>query len=368
MKIRKPAIEIVQALEEHWWGKVMLLPLSMASCVFYPLVSLRVYLYKLGLLKAEKLKCRVICVGNITSGGTGKTPTVRLLADKLQKQGLRVVILSRGYKGNLKGKLEVAADEKKILHSAAEVGDEPYLLAQQLPGIPIVVGKRRSYAGWYASLRFKPQVIILDDGYQHLKLARQVNIMVIDATNPFGNRCLLPRGTLREPLSALSRAQVFLLTKTDLAKDVSAVVDTLRRYNPKAPLLTSVHQSVAIGELSNKKKHPLKWLKGKKVACFSGIADPASFVKMIKELGAEVAGQLNFPDHYQYTAADLGELADTAKELGAEALITTEKDAVRITDFDLPDIPVLTLNIALKITSNEREWEEAWKVIVGVEV
>ncbi len=345
----------------------MLWPLSLAAYIFTPLVSLRAYIYKLGLLKAEDLKCRVICVGNITSGGTGKTPTVRLLADKLQKQGLRVVILSRGYKGNLKGKLEVAADGGQILHSAAEVGDEPYLLARQLSGIPIIVGKRRCYAGWYATMHFKPQVIILDDGYQHLKLARQVNIMVIDATNPFGNRRLLPRGSLREPLSALSRSQIFLLTKTDLAQDIAPVIDTLRLYNPKAPILTSVHKPVDIGELGNKKKHPLKWLKGKKVVCFCGIADPASFVKTVTAQGAEVAGQLKFIDHYQYTPADLGELADTAKQLGAEALITTEKYAVRITGLDHPGLPILTLNIELKITSSEREWEEAWKVIVGKE-
>jgi tetraacyldisaccharide 4'-kinase len=367
MKTKKPAIEILRALEEKWWGKVMLLPLSLVSYVFKLLVYLRVYLYKLGLLKAEELKCRVICVGNITSGGTGKTPTVRLLADKLQKQGVRVVIISRGYKGNLEGRLEVVADEGHILRSAAEVGDEPYLLAQQLPGIPIVVGKRRSYAGWYASMRFKPQLIILDDGYQHLKLFRQVNIMVIDATNPFGNRCLLPRGTLREPLSALSRAQIFLLTKTDLVGDLSAIVDTLRCYNPKAPILTSVHQPLDIGEVGKKKKHPLKWLQGKKVVCFCGIADPASFVKMIKGVGAELVGQLDFPDHYKYSKADLGELAATVKKLGAEALITTEKDAVRIAEFDHPGLPMLTLNIELKITSDEQEWEAAWKIVVGAE-
>jgi tetraacyldisaccharide 4'-kinase len=364
MKTRKSAVEIIQNIEKSGVGKLLLLPLKLASYIFYIIVSTRAFLYKLGLLETDELKCRVICVGNITSGGTGKTPAVQLLAGKMQQQAIKVAILSRGYKGNLGGRLEVVADEQQILRSAAEVGDEPCLLANKLPGIPVVVGKKRWRAGMYAYSRFAPQAIILDDGYQHLQLARQVNIMVIDATNPFGNRHLLPRGTLREPLSALSRAQIFLLTKTNLTEDIASLMDVLKKYNPAAPMLTSIHQPVNVTELGKKKTHSLKWFKGKKVVCFCGIADPASFINTIQGLGAEIAGHLNFPDHYTYTADDLKQLADEAKKMDAEALITTEKDAVRIADFIPPDMPMLTLNIELKIT-NEEEWNKAWEMIVG---
>lgn len=365
MKSKKSAIEIIDALERHWWGRVLLLPLLLASHLFCLIISLRTYLYKLGAFKTEELKCRVVCVGNITSGGTGKTPAVRLLAGKLKQQGFKTVILSRGYKGSLKGRLEVAADEEQILRTAAEVGDEPYLLARQLPGIPVVIGKNRYRAGQYICLRFTPHILILDDGYQHIKLARQVNIMLIDATNPFGNGKLLPRGILREPLAALARSQVFLLTKTDLAEDVSPIIDTLKRYNPKAPILTSIHQPVDLSELKKDKKRSLKWLKGRKVVCFSGIGNPDSFVKTVQGLGAEIVGHISFADHHAYTLAKLTQLEQEALALGAEALITTEKDGVRITDYTPASLPILTLNIELKITSDEQEWEKVWEGIVG---
>ncbi len=363
MKSKKSAIEIIDALGQSGWGRALLMPLTLASHLFCLITSLRAYLYKLGVLGAEELKCRVICVGNITSGGTGKTPTVRLLAGKLKQLGLKTVILSRGYKGSLKGRLEVVADEKQVLRSAAEVGDEPYLLARQLPGIPVVIGKDRFRSGLYAYLRFSPQIIILDDGYQHLKLARQINIMLIDATNPFGNNYLLPRGTLRESLAALARTQVFLLTKTNLVSDISLIINTLKRYNPKAPILTSVHQPVGLSELGGKKSHPLKWLVGKKVFCFCGIGAPDSFIKTVKDLGAKVVGRLNLVDHYAYTASELKQLEDEAVSSGAEALITTEKDGVRITDYTPASLPILTLNIELKITSDD--WEKVWEGIVG---
>jgi tetraacyldisaccharide 4'-kinase len=236
MKTRKTLSEIIQTMEKSRPGKVLLCPLAMIAFLFQLLVKLKAYLYRTGLLKADELNCRVICVGNITSGGTGKTPAVQLLARRMQRQGLKVVIISRGYKGSLRGKLAVVADEEQVLRQPKEVGDEPYLLARHLPGIPIVVAKKRWRAGIYACARFDPQVIILDDGYQHQKLARQVNIMVIDATNPFGNYRLIPRGILREPLPALARAQVFLLTKTDLAQDSSSLIKTLKHYNPEAPV------------------------------------------------------------------------------------------------------------------------------------
>jgi tetraacyldisaccharide 4'-kinase len=365
MKTKKSAVEFIRVLEKNWLGRMLLLPLTLASYLFCLLTGLRTYLYKLKLLKAEELKCRVICVGNITSGGTGKTPAVRLLAGKLRQEGLRVAIISRGYKGSLGGRLEVVADEQQVMRSAAEVGDEPHLLARQLPGVPVIVGKQRYRAGQYAYLRFNPQVIILDDGYQHLKLARQVNIVLIDATCPFGNHYLLPRGTLREPLAALSRAQVFLLTKTDLVEDTSSIISTLKRYNPSAPVITSIHQPVGLSGPGGNNSQPLEWLKGKKVVCFCGIGEPASFGKLLRNLGAEILEQVNFPDHYSYTQNDLKRLEERAMELGAEALITTEKDGVRLSDYTPGSLPLMLLGIELKITADKREWEKAWGMIVG---
>ncbi len=365
MKNKKTAVEWLTHLDSSFLGKLILLPLVPLSYLFCILVTIRARLYKWGIIKADELKCRVLCIGNITSGGTGKTPMVKLLAGKLASQGIAVAIVSRGYKGGSENKTQLVSNYKQILKTAAEVGDEPYLLARQLPGIPVVVSKIRYRAGMYTYLKFKPQIIIMDDGYQHLKMRRQVNIMVIDATNPFGNGYLLPRGTLREPLRALERANIFLINKTDLVEDIAPITAKLKKYNSTAAILTGKYQPINLTKLGDDDSYSLEWLRGRKMVCFCGIGNPDSFFSLLEKLGTDIAERIKFPDHYYYSAEDLKKIEDRVIYHRAEALITTAKDAVRIID-NIPDsIPLLVLNIELRISAEQDDADKAWKLIVG---
>ena len=308
------------------------------SFVYCQLIELTIALYRSGIFKQYKLDCHVISLGNITVGGTGKTPTAQRLASAIRDMGYRVVILNRGYRAKWKGKVGVVSDGKKIYMTAAEAGDEAFLLAKNLPKVPVLIGADRAETGKYAVEKLAAQVVILDDGYQHWRLIRDLDILLVDAINIFGNSYMLPRGTLREPLSHLNRADVCLLTKVDQAdkKACETIKQTVARYNDHVLVVESIHRPRCFIEIADwykdipSKSIDVDTLKEKQVIAVSAIGNPASFEQTISDIGAVMIDSVRFPDHHDYTMAEMQSVLDRALEQGAEAIIITEKDAVKI--------------------------------------
>lgn len=336
------------------------------SIIYRGLVDFQLNLYKWGLLKQVKLDCFVISIGNITVGGTGKTPTAKVLARYIQKLGYKVAILNRGYRAKWKGDVGIVSDGNKVFMSADEAGDEAYLLARSLPDIPVLIGTDRTITGKYAIDNFGVDVVILDDGYQHWQLKRDLNILLVDAINIFGNGHMLPRGTLREPLSHLDRADICLLTKVDQAAKgaCNEIKQTLQKYNDHALIVESTHKPLCFIEIGNlfnreiRKVLPVNMMKGHRVIAMSAIGNPASFEQTLSDIGAVITESLRFPDHHDYTAAEIIEVMKQAEEQGAEAIIVTDKDAVKIPEELLKQerpIPIYIISIEVTFIDKPKE-------------
>jgi len=334
--------------------------LSPFSWSYRLICALRLFLYRYGVFKQKKLQAKVISVGNITLGGTGKTPLVIYLTEKLKEKNKKVAILSRGYKRKKKEMVELT---QETCHQVnwEDVGDEPYLLARRLFDVPIMVSKHRNLSGDYAIQKYGTEFLLLDDGFQHLKLFRNLDIVVIDSVNPFGNGRLLPAGTLREPPASLRRADVFVLTKTDQTSDKDQLIQILKKYNLQAPIVESVYQIRSIEKLFNGSEVNSKEVEDKKALAFSGIGNPSSFENSLKQLKIQILKHRIFLDHFPYRRKDILDLKQEAENLGADFIITTEKDSVRIpliNQSEIPsqaglDIPFYVLKIDLKITRGE---------------
>ena len=294
--------------------------------------------YKAGIFRRRKLGCYVISLGNITVGGTGKTPTAQRLAHAIRAMGYRVVILNRGYRAKWRGDVGIVSDGRSLHMDATEAGDEAFMLAKHLPDVPVLIGPERYVTGSYAIEHFGAEVAILDDGYQHWQLERDMDILLIDAVNVFGNGYMLPRGTLREPISHIDRADVCLLTKVDQATDASRsyIKKIVRETNDRALLVESIHQPRCFVEISDWSDHlasegiDTSQMKGKRVMAVSAIGNPASFEQTLSGLGTVVIESLRFPDHHDYTVGEMLDVAGQAAVLGAEAVVITEKDAVKV--------------------------------------
>lgn len=326
--------------------------LSFFSMLYGFACYLRLSLYRLGVIQPKKMNAKVISVGNITAGGTGKTPLVIYLSEALKTKGWKVAVLSRGYKRKNKALFDL--NEKTFAKASwGEVGDEPYLLSKRLIDIPIIVTKHRTISGPYAVEKYGTEILILDDGFQHLKLKRDLDILVIDCTNPFGNGKLLPAGILREPLSALKRADVFVLTKTDQIPEVEKLKEFLVGYNSKAPVVESVYRVRSIRKISDGSTIELKELENKKTLAFSGIGNPESFGNSIKQHKIDILKHRIFPDHFLYRPKDILSLMEESRNLDVDFMITTEKDSVRIPKINTQGIPVYVFRIDLKITGGE---------------
>ncbi|MCG2676404.1 tetraacyldisaccharide 4'-kinase [bacterium] len=333
--------------------------LLILSGIYYLGLKIIQLLYKLRILRKARLKAKVISVGNLTVGGTGKTPAVERIAGLLQEKGRKTAILSRGYGGKIQNskckiqnygsRVAVVTDGKKILLSAKEAGDEPYLLAQNLSGVPIVIGKDRIKSGNYCLANFDTETFILDDGFQYQSLERDLDVLLIDSLNPFGNGHLLPRGILREPLESLKRADLFILTRTDQAGNLAGLKDRIRKINPFAPILESIHAPCYFEDLKSKRRLDLEFVENKEVLALSSIAHPESFEKTLKNLKAIIMKRLRYSDHYLYTKEDLEEI--TSKARGC-LIVTTQKDGVRLEPL-LENESVLALRIKLKITKGQ---------------
>ncbi len=291
-------------------------------------VRTRLGLYRAGALRSRTLPCAVISIGNLTAGGTGKTPMTMYVARYLQKRGARVVVISRGYGGSLKGCGIVSngqEGEAGILLGAAEAGDEPLLMARRLSGVPIIVGADRFAAGTLAIKEFAPTVIILDDGFQHVRLDRDLNILLLDGTVPLAGARLLPAGPLREPVSALKRADM-VLVKGGLLNDRDK--ELLRAYNLESTGF--VYTPGAVTDLCTNESLTRADLKGRALLGVAGIARPRSFFSTLKDWGLRLLGTISYSDHYPYKAEDMAVIREKMKTSGAEAIITTEKDGVKL--------------------------------------
>ncbi len=317
--------------------------------------QLRLRLYTRGWASVKRLPCRVLSVGNLTLGGTGKTPLVEAIAILLRDKGYRVGVLSRGYGGKRRESIIVVSDGKRCLASPDVAGDEPVLLAEHLPGVPVLVGKDRYMAGVLAAERFGVEVAVLDDGFQHLQLARDLDILVLDAARPFGNGRLFPRGDLRERPSALTRADAVVLTHWESSIAISTSV--LPLPHPIPPLFRSQHEALDLHVLQDGQTLPLASLKGRRVLAFCGIGTPESFQRILNSVGAAVVGFIPFPDHHPYTRRELEGLGHAAQAHNAEVMVTTEKDGIWLRRLLPLAWPVWALRIRATIVDQEAAWE-----------
>ncbi|HIE27755.1 TPA: tetraacyldisaccharide 4'-kinase [Candidatus Poribacteria bacterium] len=327
---------------------IMLLPFSW---LYYLLVMAGRFCYEQGILKSKRLPCIVISVGNIVAGGTGKTPAVIALAQLLQRASMRVAVISRGYRSTLRGKFAIVSDGEKILVSPQEVGDEAYLLARSLKGVPILIGKERFEAGLEAIRRWQVDIILLDDGFQHWKLARDLDIVTVDATQPFGTNRILPSGTLREPKSTLRHADIILLTRVDQTSNLNSVYAQIRKYAPHHLIVESVHVPYSLRTMDDTAILGLELLEGKNVLAVCGIGNPDSFVSTLRSLKIAKITLLDFPDHHKYTLADIKLILSKAEVDGIDFIITTEKDEQKLLAFH--NFPIFVLSIKLDLTTRK---------------
>lgn len=319
--------------------------LSAVSAVYGAAMNLRARGYATGWFSGRKLDCRVISVGNLTLGGTGKTPMTLWLASSLRERGFRPAILSRGYKGNATG-VGIVSEGAGPLMTPAEAGDEPVMMAERLPGVPVLVGSDRYASGRVAIQKFGCDVAVLDDGFQHLALERDCNILLLDHANPFGNGRLFPSGHLREPAEALGRADVVCFTRCQEGRADPELPRPL-------PVVKSRPRLAGWRKRDSQDILPLKELAGKTAAAFCGIARPGDFFSLLSRHGLNAVRSREFPDHHPYSAEDFARVQEEALREGAECIVTTEKDAVKSGGFSWK-LPLLAAVLELEVFQGEQ--------------
>lgn len=318
------------------------------SCLYFLLIKAILFLYRTGVFKQYHLMKPVVSIGNITWGGSGKTPLVVFVAQMLKERGLKPVILTRGY---------MAGTVASSQHN--RVSDEAKMLEKALGDVPVLVGPNRIKNAQGFAPKNPVDVFLLDDGFQHWRLFRDLDIVAIDTTNPWGNGYLIPRGILREPVTSLARASLFVLTKTDLGKtQVARIKDRLKSLAPGKPVVEAVHQPVRLMNLRSKVPVDLTFLKGKKICSFCSIATPQSFEQTLTFLGADIKQKIPFIDHYHYNNNDVELISRYCHSHDLTTVVTTSKDAVKIGPF-LPafqdNIDVFSLEIKTGIVHGQDE-------------
>ena len=326
---------------------VILLFLTPLAWLYSLALRLRAELYRLGIVETHRLPRPVISIGNITVGGTGKTPVTAYIARFLLAQGFRVAVLSRGYGGSLEGQTCVVSDGTTIMLSAVESGDEPYLLASTVPGLMVVIGTDRHAAGMLAMQQLSPDIFLLDDGFQHLSLHRDRNILLMDFSRPFGNNLTLPAGILREPSAAARRADLVIFTRAP--EEATVPINT-----NGIPACVSCHTIVDLVPLGGGVPVPFSHCLGHKVLAFAGIADPDSFFEGLRAEGLNLVHSLNFPDHVVYGPERCDEIAAAMRASGADLMVTTEKDGVKLKGLS-QEIATRTLLARLELTIDDPE-------------
>jgi tetraacyldisaccharide 4'-kinase len=339
------------------WEEALLAPLLLPEALFRGAVAARGALHARGLLRSARPPVPVMSVGNVAVGGAGKTPAALAIAERLLARGRRVAILSRGY-GAVRRDPRIVSDGKNVLLGAAEGGDEPVLLARRLPGAAVLCGPQRAVLARVAVERLAADALLLDDGFQHRALARDLDVVVLDAANPVGNGRLLPRGPNREPLAALRRARLAWLSRVDQAEPgaLDALRARVRALTGRTPV-ESRHAPVDVVDGALVRSLGLGALRGRRVAIVCGIARPGSFRRTVEALGAEIAGEYLFPDHHRFAAEDVAAALLEVHVGRCELVVTTEKDAVRLPPALAADARVCAVRIRAEIVRGEEELE-----------
>jgi tetraacyldisaccharide 4'-kinase len=346
--------------------------LKQLSRLYGAAMQLRLFLYAKGIFRHHTLGCQVISVGNLTVGGTGKTPVVEIFARELQKAGRRVAILSRGYKKrelpvfrrlldrltlrNLSRPPRVVSDGTELLLDCDMSGDEPYMLASNLQDVAVLVDKNRVKSGRYAIGRLGCDTLILDDGFQYLSLKHWIEIVLVDKTNPFGNGYILPRGILRESVRNIRRADVIFITKSDGRG--TELRDRLRALNTRAEIIECRHCPRHLQNVETAERKDLDYLRGRRLVVLSGIADPSGFEREIVARGGMIVEALRYADHHRFSQQEILDAIHRARQIGAEALLTTEKDAVRFPKLARCDVPIYFLRVDIEILSGAQDFHD----------
>jgi tetraacyldisaccharide 4'-kinase len=343
------------------------------SKIFTAGVKIRRWLYNVRILRDKTLGVQVIAIGNLTVGGTGKTPVVEKFARELRDAGRNVAILSRGYRSKplpihrqILNKIflredqtppRIVSDGKSLLLDSDMAGDEPYMLASNLRDVVVLVDKDRVKSGRYAIEKFGCDTLLLDDGFQYWHLrGRRHDVVLIDRQQPFGNEHLLPRGTLREPPSHLARAHTIFITKSD--GNTGELRERIQKLNSTAAVIECVHQPLYFEDVFSSERQGLDFLKGKKVASLSGIAQPESFEQSLIKVGGELVYSKRFADHHRFTQQEILNTINRAKKRQAEIIVTTQKDAVRFPKLDRRDLPIFFMRVEIKIVAGANDFQD----------
>ena len=368
-------LDLMAGRRHNWYDNALKDFLFIASRFYRMAIQFRLWMYDKRVIRNRALGCLVVSIGNVSCGGTGKTPVVEVFARTLSNNGRKVAILSRGYRSKKRSLWfrmmhmfrsqelvippKIVSDGKNLLLESDYAGDEPYMLASNLENVAVLVDKDRVKSGIYAIENFNADVIILDDGFQYLMLKPHINIVLVDSTDPFGNGHVLPRGILREPIKNIRRADYIFLTKSDGSHKLHHLKNFLRRHTRRAEIIECCHKPKYLVKLfSNRESEPLEKLKGAKVAALSAIACPASFEGFLEELGATLVWKDHYADHHRYTKQEILDFVNQAKAAGADFIVTTEKDAVRIPPLGRCDVPLYYLRIQIDILSGQESFDQ----------
>ena len=356
------------------WPNFLRWVLKNLSRLYSFIMNMRLALFEHRLIRSTTLGCQVISIGNLTVGGTGKTPVVEVFARALQQNGRKVAILSRGYKKvetpplvKLKNLLtfnapiqpppRIVSDGQKLLLDSAHGGDEPYMLASNLPEVCVLVDKDRVKSGRYAIQKLGCDTLILDDGFQYLRLKHRVDIVLVDRTNPFDNGFVLPRGLLRESSRHLSRATFIFITKST-GDGSPELRQQIRALNDKAEIAECRHSPQYLQDVFTGERKPLAFLQGLKIAALSGIAAPRGFEESLQRLDSELVYRKRFADHHRYTQQEILDIINISDDRGADAIVTTEKDAVRFPKIVRRDVPIYFLRVEIELLSGEESFND----------
>ena len=366
------AVDVVLERRHGFRAGVLRGILHALSFVFERIVQLRLYLYRKRIFRERALGCLVVSIGNLTVGGTGKTPIVEKFARALQSGGRRVAILTRGYKSvprpskrtwldRLRNKdvdpPRIVSDGKSILLDSLIAGDEPYMLAHNLKDVIVLVDKDRVKSGLFAIDKWKVDTLLLDDGLQYLHLKHRLDIVLVDRQAPFGNEFLLPRGTLREPPRNLRRASYIFITKSSGASN-EELIKRIRRYNRTAEIIECAHKPLHLHDIATGETLPLERLRGTYIGSICGIAAPESFEGGLRKLGANVDLAKRYIDHHRYSEAELQSFINRCLRRDLQMIVTTEKDAVRMPRLNKPEVPIYFLRVEIEILSGHESWEQ----------
>ncbi|MHC4268157.1 MAG: tetraacyldisaccharide 4'-kinase [Planctomycetota bacterium] len=334
-------------------GLIATLIKSTLSTLTYPYLAVlktRNILYENGIIKSTRLPVKIFSIGNITTGGTGKTPLVENMAKTLHQSGKKVAILSRGYGGN-----------NLSQKNNGSVNDECLTLKENLQDVHILVGKDRVKNGEKAIKDYEVDCIILDDGFQHFKLYRDLDVVVIDSLNPFGGEYLIPRGSLREPLKTLKRADIFIISHCDQSSEdtIKSIYTRLKQLNVDAHVCESIHRPVHIENITDNSILKPEWLNGKRIYGLSAIGNPESFASTLKGLDAVLIKHRIYCDHHVYTKEEIDGVISEANSLGADAIVVTQKDIVKMRKMNIEEADILSLKIEMEITKGIQLYNEA---------